>query len=699
MRVRMPFMKDERGFAAPAAAVALLLSCSLLFAGVHGYVVSSRSGQIQYVADAGALAADNVVARYVVAGQAVDALLLSCSLLAVCTYAASAVAAFIPGAQGFSVQAAAAGKKVLTFRDKAAKKAQKGLDKAAKALPALCAVAATECIQANASASGIAYTGTAVAFPSDMPVVKLASADEAQDALDDVEEQGGEVQEKAAEREKAAQELDAAKEEAWRYDCGASGMSMRERAGKLAGLSGAANPSYSTVDSWSFKAPLERAKAYYRARCMAEPAEAYAGSPELISESVARKRFYKYALEEVSKGSVGTSSSGGELPNLKLLARNTQQIKQTWLYTESIYPVSQGKKGKLTIHAYSGCPVYARQAAAGAASARDVDAGQVQRCDTCKFSAATLGRVPAASTSIDNGFEYYYRKVVEASQRYKEKAQEASTLDKELGKHKDAMEKDIQEALSSLAGARYDPQPPGRYGCVCIVYAPDTSLSALPFVAAGNTLPARVALSAATLAPDEQDDAGDAVSDIAQGLLPQDAPGSGVLHSVLGAWGSALKAYAGGTQGVKELFRSLAASIPVVGTDLSAQVSDGMDAALSAAGLEPADLTTYKPVVVNSSHVLAADGGATAQALLRAKSTAAAYGAASVGDLEAFASSLGDLEGAGAALSDDGLTILESPTSVFGSGCNVGDIVMSAPSDLASRYEDARSALQGVTGS
>lgn len=69
MSTRMPFMRAEGGFTTPAAAVALLVVCALAFVCTRGITVGSRSGQIQYVADAGALAADNVVAEFVTAGR------------------------------------------------------------------------------------------------------------------------------------------------------------------------------------------------------------------------------------------------------------------------------------------------------------------------------------------------------------------------------------------------------------------------------------------------------------------------------------------------------------------------------------------------------------------------------------------------------------------------------------------------------
>ena len=97
----------------------------------------------------------------------------------------------------------------------------------------------------------------------------------------------------------------------------------------------------------------------------------------------------------------------------------------------------------------------------------------MQRCETCRFSAVTLGRVPAASTSIDNGFEYYYKAVVDASQEYRAAALESEQIRRELEEEAEGIRGDLKKAVAAMGGKRYDPQPPGRYGCVCAVFAPN----------------------------------------------------------------------------------------------------------------------------------------------------------------------------------------------------------------------------------
>lgn len=691
MSERVRFVGDEGGFTTPAAAVALLLVCSLLFMSLHGYRVGTRSGQIQYVADAGALAADNVVAEFVTAGQVVDALLLSCSLLGLTVYAVSAVAAFIPGGAGVAADLAQVGSKILKFRDRIADSAIKGLDQAQKALPALAALRASACVEANAAASGIDYKGFAVTFPLQGVQVSLADDTGVEEAAEDIESRQDDIQRDAVEQQRKQEQLDQAKHDAWYADCGSSGMNMRERAARLAGLSGASNPTFSSPDTWSFAVALQRAKSYYAARYEAEPGSSFDGSPELVSESVARKRFYEYALSEVSKGSVSYTATGLELPELKPLARNNQQVKQTVLYTERVYPVSLNGSERV-IHGYAGCPRYQEGSPAGTASAQDEDTGNVRRCDVCKFSALTLGRVPSASTSIDNGFEYYYRKVVEAANSYRDAAADLEELNNRLENHEQKIEDDIAKAVESLAGSRYDPQPPGRYGCVCIVYAPETGLGSLPFLREDGRIASRVAISGATLAADPGEEGGNVVSDIANGLMPESMPGSGLLHIVLGAWGSLLKAYTGGVESVDRAFQSVLGAIPLVGTDLSSWAAEGFQDALTSAGLAPADLSTYKPVLVNTSHVLERDGGAAAQALLSAKRAADAYGAASVGDFQVLVDQLDSMGALAEAPSGD-MVIAELPFSSFGSGVSDDSLSLSAPSDLSASFDSLRSEL------
>lgn len=693
---RMRFIGDEDGFTTPAVAVAILLACSLIFISARGAIIGSRSGQIQYVADAGALAADNIVAEFVTIGQVVDAALLSLSLLGLSVYAVSAVAAFIPGAQGAAAEIANVGSKILQARDKFADAATKGLDAAQKALPALCAVRAFEVVSANANASGIPYAGVAITSPMTGADISLPSDDEVEKAAEEIESKEGEIQEKSVQAQDAEQRENDAKTRAWMADCGNSGMSMFERAGHLSNISAANNPHYSSVDTWNFSIPLERAKAYYAARYYAEPGSSASGSPDEVAQSVARKQFYAYARDEVSQGYIEVTDSGAQIPHLVQLARNTEQIRSTALYSDAIYPVS-AYNGERTIHAYSGCPGYASGSASGYASVSEAESGSVHICEHCQFSATTLGRVPSASTSIDNGFEYYYLAVVEASRDYAQAVSDGEDAKRHLKESRESIGNSLHEALKALAGKRYDPQPPGRYGCVCVVIAPSTHLKDSPFIDGSASIPARVAISGATLAPDPADDEGNIIGDIAQGLVPSENLGSGLLKLVFGAWGGMLKAYTDGTDGIKQGLSKLLGAIPVVGNSLSEQAARAFETALSDAGLEPADLKSYKPVLVNTSRIIERDGGELAQVIGRMKQGAAMYSAVSIGDIDSLVKDIEAVPEIQELLDEHGLTIAEIPLSELGLGTGTRKIYLPVPVDISSRLEEIRGLFSSVS--
>ena len=97
--------------------------------------------------------------------------------------------------------------------------------------------------------------------------------------------------------------------------------------------------------------------------------------------------------------------------SIPILPRNTNEMKATDLYTDSVYPVSGG-----ALHAWEGCPDGG--GIEGSARFRRLDSGAYSTCETCGFNAASMGSVAAASTSVENGFEYHFRKVAESARDY-----------------------------------------------------------------------------------------------------------------------------------------------------------------------------------------------------------------------------------------------------------------------------------------
>ena len=81
-RGRRPFglFRDEDGFTTVGVALALLVTLALVFTSAQVYRVSSASADVQDVADAAALAAENEVAEFMIAVRVCDAVVLSLSL-------------------------------------------------------------------------------------------------------------------------------------------------------------------------------------------------------------------------------------------------------------------------------------------------------------------------------------------------------------------------------------------------------------------------------------------------------------------------------------------------------------------------------------------------------------------------------------------------------------------------------------------
>ncbi len=311
----------------------------------------------------------------------------------------------------------------------------------------------------------------------------------------------------------------------------------------------------------------------------------------------------------------------------------------------------------------------------------------------------TLGRVPSPSTSIGNGFEYYYKELVEAAEAYRNAQDEHAQLGGELQELGQGVKGSIERALASVAGARYDPQPPGRYGCICIVTAFEAPVPHLgDFSAGGDALGMRVAISASTLAPDAATDAHSVITDVAQGMLPAESAGGALLGTVMGGWSKLLDAYTRGNDGVVEAFNTVLGGIPVVGDSLSGWAADTFRGAIKDAGLEPADLSTYRPVLVNSSHVLARADGKLASALAKLKAAAETAGKVQAGGFSVLLDELGQMPDIGEYLGGEGLSVAQIPLDLLGLGSVGEKLSLSAPADLQQAYREALGQMRSSLG-
>lgn len=244
---------------------------------------------------------------------------------------------------------------------------------------------------------------------------------------------------------------------------------MYERAGRLAGLSGADNPLFASVDSWSFSVPLERARVYYRERLLSErPAS---DSAEEQARSALRKRFYAYAISELREAFVHETADSFSA-SFPRFPRNTEQMRATRLYTEPVYPVTVD--GELPVmHAWDGCPEAGLVDYYG--SAEEWESGSFETCPACKFTASALGSVASASTSIDNGFEYHYDAVAQAAADYQKARADVEPLSRAAKGNAEGLLDEVLAALGDAGAFRIKADPPGAAGCIAFVVSTGTS--------------------------------------------------------------------------------------------------------------------------------------------------------------------------------------------------------------------------------
>lgn len=601
---------EQGGFTTIGAACAILVTCALIFGCLWVARSESQAAGVQAVADAAALAAENEVAEFAIAVRVADATLLTLSLTGLSLMGAGSVCCCFPPSAAVGTRLIDAGKAILQKRDSVAKAEHKALNAAQDALSATAQMQAQVVIQENAQELGGTAIGYVELVPEDGPEVIVGSYGESDEAVAAVDEHAEELQEAATRAEEESQRAADALKEAWLHDCGAMpDYCMAQRAQTLAGMTGAENPVASSINTWSFAMALHRAQAYYRNR-LAHEAPATGGVEE-CARSALRTRFYAYAVKELSKGYANEPATGVPQINMPLLPRNTAEMKQTELYTEAAYPIAGGM-----LHAWPGCPE--ATGAQGNGSLSQLEAGAYKRCPTCGLDAAALGSVAAASTSIENGFEYHYRIVASCAREYcaaKAAAEPAAEEAKQtLGSILDA----LKEAFDEAVACRVEAHPPGRFGALAAIsYTAQGQQGATPFFS-GQDPGSFAAVSAAVLAEDESEDV---LSSLLDGVAQEiGSPLTDAGEAVLGLWSALLNAYKTGVEGLRSGVKKLLDGIPLVGASgLGTWAAEELSSMLEGVGLQPANTGAVKPVVSNTEIVAAKGEGPVAQAVKAAK--------------------------------------------------------------------------------
>ncbi|MBR3385923.1 MAG: hypothetical protein IKG69_12095 [Atopobiaceae bacterium] len=599
------FVDDEGGHTSVAFACALLVSLSLVFATATAGWVLSRSADVQEVADACALAGENPVAAYATVAQVLDACVLSMGIAGVVVAGAGLVLAAVPGASAEALEVTNMGRDILDARRDFAHEASEGLSRLEGTLPLLVVANSATVVSANSS-DGAAYVGCAIPFPQEsLSEFSLGDENPDTEAVDDA---AGRMRD-ASDRAKDAQDrADALQREGWLADCGSTPRCMRERAGTLAGLSGSANPNYPSPEGWNFGVALERARAYYARRVAIEAP--HGGDIESVTDSLARRAFYEYARDTVRSGHYRELADGAVDLSLPRLPRNMSQVRATRLYTESRWPCSI-EDGVRTLHSTLACPG-ATGPSSGTASLAEQESGIVGHCPVCRMDVGDMGKTPAASTSIDNGFEHFWARVCDAADDYEAACADLAAAKGEMRSISDEGASAFERAIEALSVDRPSICPPGAWGCVAVVARPSTGVAPAELTSSFLTeshVPAGAAVSAAVLAPDPATAENNVLSSFLDGLSVDGGVAVGVAGRILDAWGSFLVAYGSAYEDVGGTAGGLLTRLDgVSGSSIGRSLSERLAGLVAAAGFEPVDMRMRKPVLTGTANVLGRGG-------------------------------------------------------------------------------------------
>lgn len=690
------FWAKEEGFSTVGMALALLITLSLIFTCAQVYEINSVSAEVQEVADACSLAAENIVAEFYIVATLCDALTFTLSLGMITVAGLGVVCACIPPTVSFAKTFLDVAKKLHDARDSFYEKTTASLETLQKALPFLATVRAQQVMSANSSDT--TYQGIVVLAPWTGSEINDLSFDEADAAVDSVADSEESLEAAAKEAEEAAKRAQECKERAYIHDSGSrSSYCMYERAATLAGLGAADNPYFSSVDTWNFSAALKRAQAYYRARYSNEKPQG--SSVNEKANSALRKRFYAYAVGEVAKGYVHETSASFEA-SFPLLPKNTDEMRSTELYTEAVYPKTQFD-GHYVLHAWEGCPGASSGSACGVGSIQEMDGNAAfATCSICEFKPSSMGSVAAASTNIENGFEYHYNEVAKAAAEYQQARAELDPAARKVKDQAQTLLNGLKDALGTLVSQRITVAPPGHLGAIALVVnheAPETSFPS-QFSSSQTVMGPRVALSASTLVEENSEEGKNVINSFLDGARADASGALGAMRVALDLWSGLLGVYTQGYSALTSGIESALDSIPLASASgLGTWAGDALKSTFAEAGFEPPNLLAKKAVLVNSAHVLQADDSTFSARLLSIKQSVLQLGGNTSID-----SALSSIESSALDVVEEMSSDFEVATIQVFNGALEIPITISLPAPitrgLSSYVQDGISALRGLAG-
>lgn len=243
--------KDEDGFTTLSVVLSLLLSITLIFSTAQVYRIISASSEVQNVADASALSAENQVAEFMILVRVVDSIVLSLGLASATTAALAVVAMCTPFTFEFSDTLLDASKKLLDARNNFADKSALTLNALQKSLPFLSAIKAYETAKSNNGGIMEAnYLSIAILMPCVGVEITPGNINEVKNTVDDIQNKSDDIKQAASEAEEASKKCKESKVRAFMADCGNNpNYCMFERAKNKAYLIDSQNPLYNSVDT------------------------------------------------------------------------------------------------------------------------------------------------------------------------------------------------------------------------------------------------------------------------------------------------------------------------------------------------------------------------------------------------------------------------------------------------------------------
>ena len=606
-RVVADLFRDESGFTTLGAALAILLSCSLLFFGLWTSRSLSRAAGVQAVADSCALAAENEVSEFVLAVRAADATLLTLSLTGISLLGVGTVCCCVPGAQAAGLKFLDAGRAVLDKREDVARAEEAALNAAQKGLVVAAQAQAQMVASENAETIGFDAIAYVELVPFDAPDISCGTGRSAAHAVQVALDESASISEGAQAAEEAAVQANDALREGWLADCGAyPEPCMRERAESLAGMGLAENPMASSVNTWSYSMAIKRAQTYYRLRAEFEaPGNS---SVEERARSALRVRFYEYAQKEVDAAYEVEMPDGTIEVSIPILPRTTTKgdrfihrfgLSRFWwcFCTLGRMPAVAEIEGlrldfRARFGAYSICE--------NAASTRHLWGQLLRRRLLSKTVLSTISE-----------------KVAESARDYERAKNEAVRASGEVRGSVGEVLDAIDEAIREAAGNRVEAYPPGRYGALAALAGDLGSEQGGSFFA-GPDLGQFAAISASILIEDENEDAlAHLLDGVSEDIGPPLSDGGEV---VLALWSGLLSAYGKGVEGVCDCVSGVLGSLPLVSAaGLGDWASDQLMELLDAAGLEPANAAAAKSVTSNTLPVAERGTGPVAEAICALK--------------------------------------------------------------------------------